>query len=51
LYEQSDSWAMGFYGSAVMALVAAGMAVGLRMANATTKAKAAKLPTAVPVNR
>jgi len=51
LYEQSDSWAMGFYGSAVMALVAAGMAVGLRMANATTKAKAAKLPTAVPANR
>ena len=28
LYEQSGSWAMGFYGSAVMALVAAGIAVG-----------------------
>jgi OFA family oxalate/formate antiporter-like MFS transporter len=31
LYEQSGSWAMGFYGSALMALVAAVMAVGLRM--------------------
>ena len=50
LYEQSGSWAMGFYGSAVMALVAAGMAVGLR-ANATTKAKAATLVAAVPANR
>ena len=30
LYEQSGSWTMGFYGSAVMALVAAAMAVGLR---------------------
>jgi OFA family oxalate/formate antiporter-like MFS transporter len=30
LYEQSGSWTMGFYGSALMALVAAGMAVGLR---------------------
>lgn len=30
LYEQSGSWAMGFYGSAVMALVAAVMAVGLK---------------------
>ena len=38
LYEQSGSWAMGFYGSAVMALVAAGMAVGLRAANAANRA-------------
>ncbi len=30
LYEQSGSWAMGFYGSAMMALVAAVMAVGLK---------------------
>ena len=30
LFEQSGSWAMGFYGSALMALVAAIMAVGLR---------------------
>jgi OFA family oxalate/formate antiporter-like MFS transporter len=30
LYERSGSWSMGFYGSAVMALIAAAMAVGLR---------------------
>lgn len=30
LYERSGSWAMGFYGSALMALIAAAMAVGLR---------------------
>jgi OFA family oxalate/formate antiporter-like MFS transporter len=47
LYEQSGSWAMGFYGSAVMALVAAALAYGLRAAQATAKAKAAKIP--VPV--
>ena len=41
LYEQSGSWAMGFYGSAVMALVAAVLAYGLRAAHATAKAKAA----------
>ena len=29
LYEQSGSWSMGFYGSAIMALVAAGIAFGL----------------------
>ena len=34
LFEQSGSWAMGFYLSAVMALVAAGLALGLRMAKA-----------------
>jgi len=38
LYEQSGSWAMGFYGSAVMALIAAGMAVGLRAARAPSRA-------------
>jgi OFA family oxalate/formate antiporter-like MFS transporter len=32
LFEQTGSWAMGFYMSAIMALVAAGMALGLRMA-------------------
>jgi OFA family oxalate/formate antiporter-like MFS transporter len=31
LYEQSGSWTMGFYGSALMALVAAVMAVKLRV--------------------
>ena len=44
LYERSGSWAMGFYGSAVMALVAAVLAFGLRSANATAQAKAAKIP-------
>jgi OFA family oxalate/formate antiporter-like MFS transporter len=39
LFEQSGSWAMGFYGSAVMALVAAGLAIGLRSANASTRAR------------
>ena len=43
LYEQSGSWTMGFYGSASMALVAAGMAVGLRAASAP-----AGLPVGVP---
>jgi len=44
LYERSGSWAMGFYGSAVMALVAAVLAYGLRTSQATAKAKAAKIP-------
>ena len=44
LYEQSGSWAMGFYGSAVMALVAAVLAYGLRTSQATARAKAAKIP-------
>ena len=30
LFERSGSWTLGFYGSAVMALIAAGMAVALR---------------------
>ena len=30
LFERFGSWAVGFYGSAVMALVAAGLAFGLR---------------------
>ena len=38
LYEQSGSWSMGFYGSAVMALVAAGLAVGLRASTAPSRA-------------
>jgi MFS transporter, OFA family, oxalate/formate antiporter len=37
LYEQSGSWAMGFYGSAVMALVAAGMAIGLRASSSPSR--------------
>jgi len=46
LAEQSGSWAMGFYGSAVMALVAAVMAVRLRASAAALKA--ADLRAAVP---
>jgi OFA family oxalate/formate antiporter-like MFS transporter len=42
LYERSGSWAIGFYGSAMMALVAAVLAYGLRTSRAT--AKAAKIP-------
>jgi OFA family oxalate/formate antiporter-like MFS transporter len=44
LFEQSGSWAMGFYGSAVMALVAAVLAYGLRVSQAAARAKAAKIP-------
>jgi OFA family oxalate/formate antiporter-like MFS transporter len=43
LYERSGSWAMGFYGSAMMALVAAALAFRLRTAQATARAKA-KIP-------
>jgi MFS transporter, OFA family, oxalate/formate antiporter len=43
LYERTGSWAMGFYGSAVMALIAAGLAYGLRNAMSTARAKA-KIP-------
>lgn len=38
LYEQFGSWSVGFYGSAVMALVAAVLAVGLRSATAPSRA-------------
>jgi OFA family oxalate/formate antiporter-like MFS transporter len=44
LFEQSGSWAMGFYGSAVMALVAAGLALALRLSKAPA---AALVPVAV----
>ena len=40
VYEQSGSWVMGFYGSAVMALIAAALAYGLRNSQATVRAKA-----------
>jgi len=44
VYERTGSWAMGFYGSAVLALVAAVLAYGLRTSQATARAKAAKIP-------
>jgi OFA family oxalate/formate antiporter-like MFS transporter len=34
LFEQFGSWSIGFYGSALMALVATALAAGLRLANA-----------------
>ena len=40
LFERSGSWTIGFYGSAVMALVAAAMAVGLRASKASRPAVA-----------
>jgi MFS transporter, OFA family, oxalate/formate antiporter len=46
LYEQSGSWSMGFYGSAVMALIAAGMAIGLRASTAPSRAAMAVPATA-----
>jgi OFA family oxalate/formate antiporter-like MFS transporter len=47
LYERSGSWAMGFYGSAIMALVAAGIAFGLRSARLAERAREASVPGAV----
>jgi MFS family permease len=43
LYERSGSWAMGFYGSAAMALIAAGLAYALHNLASTARAKA-KIP-------
>jgi MFS transporter, OFA family, oxalate/formate antiporter len=47
LYERSGSWAVGFYSSAVMALVAAGIAFGLRNARLAERAREASMPGAV----
>jgi OFA family oxalate/formate antiporter-like MFS transporter len=44
LYEQSGSWTTGFYGSALMALIAAGIAVKLRTSSVAPKPKAAGVP-------
>jgi MFS transporter, OFA family, oxalate/formate antiporter len=44
LYEQSGSWVTGFYGSALMALIAAGIAVKLRTSSIASKPKAAGVP-------
>jgi OFA family oxalate/formate antiporter-like MFS transporter len=46
LYEQSGSWTMGFYGSALMALIAAVMAVKLRGSAASSRVMVAA-PAAV----
>ena len=47
LYEWSGSWTVGFYGSAVMALVAAGIAFGLRNARQADRAREASMAGAV----
>jgi len=39
LFEQFGTWSVGFYGSAVMALIAAGIAVGLRASVAPSRAR------------
>jgi OFA family oxalate/formate antiporter-like MFS transporter len=44
LYEQSGSWVTGFYGSALMALIAAGIAMKLRRSSVASKPKAAGVP-------
>jgi OFA family oxalate/formate antiporter-like MFS transporter len=44
LAEQSGSWTLAFYGSALMALAAAGIAVHLRSVSAAAKARAARIP-------
>jgi OFA family oxalate/formate antiporter-like MFS transporter len=44
LFEQSGTWVTGFYGSAVMALIAAGIAVKLRTSSVAPKPKAAGVP-------
>jgi len=46
LFERFGSWSVGFYGSAIMALAAAGLAVGLRASNAA-KARDVALGAAV----
>jgi OFA family oxalate/formate antiporter-like MFS transporter len=43
LYEQTGTWSGGFYGSAVMALIAAGLALSLRSSASTVQA-----PVGVP---
>jgi OFA family oxalate/formate antiporter-like MFS transporter len=44
IFEQSGSWAMGFYGSAIMALVAAGAALRLRAVARSARAELAGAP-------
>jgi len=44
LYEQSGSWTTGFYGSALMALIAAGIALKLRASTVAPKPKPAGVP-------
>jgi MFS transporter, OFA family, oxalate/formate antiporter len=47
LFERSGSWTVGFYGSAVMALVAAAMAIGLRASRTPTAVGSVAVPAEV----
>ena len=44
IFEQSGSWAMGLYGCAVMALLAAGFALGLRAVTRSARPEVATAP-------
>jgi OFA family oxalate/formate antiporter-like MFS transporter len=48
LYEWSGSWTMGFYGSAVMALIAGAMAIALRASRTPRRTSTAVGSVAVP---
>jgi MFS transporter, OFA family, oxalate/formate antiporter len=47
LFEQQGSWTMAFYGSAVMAFVAAGLALGLKTSRQAALSREASVPGAV----
>ena len=47
LYERSGSWTMGFYGSAMMALVAAALAIGLRASRTPAAVGSVAVPAEV----
>jgi MFS family permease len=48
LFERFGSWSVGFYGSAVMALVAAALAFGLGAANTSTRAREVAIGSPLP---
>jgi OFA family oxalate/formate antiporter-like MFS transporter len=48
LYEQFGTWSVGFYGSAIMALIAAGIAIALRASRAPSPAA---VGVAIPAQR
>jgi OFA family oxalate/formate antiporter-like MFS transporter len=47
LFERSGSWTIGFYSTALMALIAAGLAYRLRAVSVAAKARAAGVPATV----
>jgi OFA family oxalate/formate antiporter-like MFS transporter len=50
LYQQFGSWSAAFYGSATLALIASGMALGLRLMPLPQKATPARSPSVAPVH-